>query len=112
MIDKNKEYQTRDGREVRIYATDGNRSFPVHGAIRESDGWSFASWTCTGDHDISCGESEHDLIEKPKVIKGWINIYPDLNVFNIHPTKADADSVGPRGRIACIQVEFKEGEGL
>ena len=32
MIDKNKQYRTRDGREVRIYATDGYGHYPVHDA--------------------------------------------------------------------------------
>lgn len=32
MIDKNKQYRTRDGREVRIYATDGDPIVPIHKA--------------------------------------------------------------------------------
>ena len=34
MIDINKKYRTRNGREVRIYATDGWSASPVHGAIK------------------------------------------------------------------------------
>ena len=119
MIDKNKEYTTRDGREVRIYATDGNRSFPVHGAVREHDGWSFASWTCTGNHDIGCGESEHDLIEKPKVIEGYINIYKGGRNYTtlagdaIWPTREAALGAGdPEFCVAMgVYVKFTEGEG-
>lgn len=33
MIDKNKKYRTRDGKEVRIYCTDGRGLYPIHGAI-------------------------------------------------------------------------------
>ena len=37
MIDKSKTYRTRDGREVRIYATDGERGLRVHGATKDSE---------------------------------------------------------------------------
>ena len=39
-INKNKTYRTRDGREVRIYATDGELPLPVHIKIdcREGEG--------------------------------------------------------------------------
>ena len=33
MIDKSKTYRTRDGREVRIYATDGVGDQAIHGAV-------------------------------------------------------------------------------
>jgi hypothetical protein len=35
MIDINKKYRTRDGREVRIYATDGDGDPLTHGAIKD-----------------------------------------------------------------------------
>ena len=46
MIDKNKQYRTRDGREVRIYATDGCNGHRVHGAIYEgkASGWAHRAW--------------------------------------------------------------------
>jgi predicted DNA-binding protein with PD1-like motif len=51
-IDINKKYRTRDGHEVRIYATDGMGLYPVHGAISVSqehrDSWSghmFKGWS-------------------------------------------------------------------
>ena len=45
MIDITKKYRTRDGREVRIYATDGADPYPVHGAIKNSDGeWCGSAW--------------------------------------------------------------------
>ena len=38
MISKDKQYKTRDGREVRVYATDGAGEFPIHGAVLNDDG--------------------------------------------------------------------------
>ena len=33
MIDMSKKYRTRDGREVRIYAVDGAKDYPVDVAV-------------------------------------------------------------------------------
>jgi hypothetical protein len=66
MIDISKRYQTRDGRPVRIYATDGGTLFPVHGAfwIRDSQYWQITQWTADGRYDHN-NEYKRDLIEVP-----------------------------------------------
>lgn len=54
MIDKNKPYKAWNGMEVRIYATDGEGSRPVHGALKLSNGvWSPHSWYSTGENGQS-----------------------------------------------------------
>ena len=64
MIDKEKQYRTRDGREVRIYATDGGGAYAVHGAIREPTGWFSTCWLDSGDYlKIGGGNDDDDLIE-------------------------------------------------
>ena len=64
MIDINKKYKTRDGREVRIYATDGCGAFPVHGAIKRDDGWSAPLvWTEDGKFNLDVDEKPMDLVE-------------------------------------------------
>lgn len=40
--------KTRDGRDVRIYATGMPGRFPVHGAINDGDEWNVATWTDEG----------------------------------------------------------------
>ena len=63
MIDINKKYTTRDGREVTIYATGGLGNYNVHGAVKEINGeWKVNSWTNTGANDISY-ECKDDLIK-------------------------------------------------
>lgn len=64
MIDASKKYQTRDGREVRIYATDSGGLYPVHGAIRsdEENLWGVDSWRETGSYVVGY-EAKEDLIE-------------------------------------------------
>ena len=108
MIDINKKYRTRDGREVRIYATDGWSASPVHGAIKVEGEWRSSCWSVRGIHHT---DRAYDLIEvRPRQKRTvWVNVYPD-EVFTHHhqhvPNRKD--------RIACIKVEldFAEGDGL
>jgi hypothetical protein len=114
MISKDKQYRTRDGREVRIYATDGGGSWPVHGAILEQRGWVYAIWSEDGvcQYDRRC-----DLIEvKPRHKRTvWLNVY-EANAYTIHDSAEDARLRQSQiyDRIACIKVDldFEEGEGL
>ena len=65
-IDKNRTYTTRDGREVRIYATDGAGSKPVHLGMKnynDIDGWSGLRCASNG---LSTTASVYDLIEALK----------------------------------------------
>ena len=113
MIDINKHYRTRDGREVRIYATDGAYG-KVHGAIMTNEGWEHRTWNSSG-LIVFCQEHDYDLIEvRPRHKRTvWLNVYgrpDDVTAYNDR-WKAD-QSVSPR--IACIKVDldFEEGEGL
>jgi hypothetical protein len=116
MIDINKQYRTRDGREVRIYATDGGGPCPVHGAILGLKFWSTANWSENGSFSVVYGE-EHDadLIEvKPRIKqKMWVNVYPD-HCLGAYHEKKHADEMAAPHRIGCVQVEIdiEEGEGL
>lgn len=113
MIDKTREYTTRNGKAVRIYTIDGGGTFPIHGAWLNCEGhWVPETWTVKGNvYHNNTIISPLDLIEKPKIIKGWINIYQE-NTSGVYATKSSASICSNPGRIACIQVEFKEGEGL
>ena len=45
--------------------------------------------------------------------KRWVNIYPDSFACIIpHLTKEVADKIASPLRIACIPIEYEEGEGL
>ena len=124
-IDINKKYRTRDGREVRIYATEGMGLYPVHGSIFISHehrdnwsghrfkGWSLECWLADGQHYQ--GNKEFDLIEvKPRIKRTfWVNVYPDGVVE--HETKEHADKIARKyDRLACVKIEIdcEEGEGL
>ena len=114
MIDKNKQYRTRDGREVRIYATDGGGHKPIHGAIREDENWVAYTWLYDGVAALDC----NSLIEvKPRIKREvWVNVYPEESGMNTHAhecKKAANDCAGP-DRIACVKltIDCEEGEGL
>ena len=113
MIDINKKYRTRDGHEVRIYATDGISPSPVHGAFLTIDGWATCNWTKTGEKFL-VGESFIDLIEvKPRIQRtAWVNVFPNATTMFLH--RLDADTYAGFARLACVKVEIdcEEGEGL
>jgi hypothetical protein len=111
MISKDKQYRTRDGREVRIYATDGSIPFIIHGAWRIGTNWISCGWLDDGSHPDN---RYLDLIEvKPRIKRTvWLNVYED-DVHRFH-TKQEAEDGSYKCRLACVKVEIdcEEGEGL
>lgn len=49
--------------------------------------------------------------EKPEH-SGWINVYPGNGYATLYYTREAAEESASSGRIACINITFKEGEGL
>jgi len=126
MIDKSKTYRTRDGREVRIYATDGGSYQPIMGATSytSKEGktwWESARWADDGSYDPYGRETNSDLIEvRPRHKRTvWLAVYPNgyieatskLEWRNGPCINGPYDGEKP---IACIKVDldFEEGEGL
>ena len=46
---------------------------------------------------------------KPQKQKMWVNVYQNIAGY---PTKEAANECATPGRIACIEIEFEEGDGL
>tara|TARA_R110000868_G_scaffold308344_1_gene569848 strand:+ start:690 stop:1034 length:345 start_codon:yes stop_codon:yes gene_type:complete len=114
MIDINKKYRTRDGREVRIYAVNGGGGCPVHGTIFSKElGWMLATWSVDG---CALNDINHpsDLVEvKPRIKRTmWVNVCPNTITTFFH--RLDADNYAGSSRLACVKVEIDcaEGEGL
>jgi len=114
MIDPAKKYRTRDGREVRIYAVDVKDEWPVHGAVRNEDGWHPVAWMRDGRWSYQ--DTLTDIIEvKPRIKREvWVNVYPGGIVDVLRYSKKDADDDAAPGRIACVRltIDCEEGEGL
>ena len=112
MIDKSKSYRTRDGREVRIYATDAGGHKPIHGAIREGENWVAYTWL----YDGVAALDYNSLIEvKPRIKREvWVNVYPNGVDDELFFTKGTADQQALPRRIACVKltIDCEEGEGL
>lgn len=50
---------------------------------------------------------------KPEKKVAWINIYADRSSSaGLHRSRSIADESAAIGRVACIKVEYEEGEGL
>lgn len=99
-------YKMRNGRKARVYATDGGGILAIHGAWRSENGaWYTAEWPESGIHALP----EMDLMT-PKC-EAWMNIYGE-NVGGPYQTRSEADSTARHNRIACIRIEYEEGEGL
>lgn len=113
-IDVSRVKRTRNGSEVRIYATDGGSVYQIHGAIYRNDGWEAKTWTSDG---AFLGPQLHDwdLIEEPRTVdfNCWINVYED-RTGAAWDTREEADRNLAPGRIACININrtVTEGEGL
>ena len=123
MIDINKQYRTRDGREVRIYATDGDGDPSTHGAIKDYYRWSAAVWKNDGKclwSASSFGEPSQslDLIEVPPRHKRtvWLIMWSSNYIQVMNTPEWQISTSGRSGEVpyACIKVEldFEEGEGL
>jgi hypothetical protein len=112
MISKDKQYRTRDGCEVRIYATDGKDSNAVHGAVFRNGMWLITTWRADGCY--AGVKSDSDLIEvKPRIRRTvWLNVYDDR--VHQYDTRKEADNGTFKQRLACVKIEIdcEEGEGL
>ena len=114
MIDINKKYRTRDGREVRIYATDGIMPRPIHGAVKSSydSTWHSFQWHEDGRlvHNILAVDLS-DLIEvRPRHKRTvWLHVFKNSTVCATEEAYYEITN-----RIASIKVEldFAEGDGL
>jgi hypothetical protein len=112
-ISMGKQYKTRDGREVRIYATDGAGEHPVHGALKSSKGWIYATWDSQGHVLNPRRETLEDLIEvKPRMkFERWVVVERngDYSLWLDKPSRASsADAFA----ITQIVFEVEEGEGI
>ena len=62
-----------------------------------------------GAHVLSGRNKARDLVKvKPKRVL-WLNVYPDGDSSS-HESREDADSRSLDGRIACLKIEFAEGQ--
>jgi len=119
-IEMGKQYRTRGGYEVRIYAIDCGEVQHVHGAFYKEKGWASTSWNSDGSW-VDTGIHDLDLIEvKPRIqFERWCNIYRDNSDCHYlgsgSKDKETATRIGKdNNTIACVKItiDCEEGEGL
>ncbi len=101
-------YQTRDGRDARIYATDGEESSPIHGAIKlmAGLGWMPFEWKADG-RASRMPEKNRDLL--PPKRQAWVavwlepgNGHPQTHAFFSKSSAEDCMNWESRTRIAVL----------
>lgn len=108
-ISMDKQYQTRDGRKVRVLAVDFKHDvYCVVVAVPVAGGAEVLyTYTATGCRHKGSPAGD-DLIEiKPKHVM-WVNVYPCRHPGA--PTRVLADRASGPDRIACVRVEYAEGQ--
>ena len=117
MIDLDKPLQTRDGRQVRIYATDGYGDYPLHGAFLREEGWHKESWTAEGKYVVG-EDNEWDIINVKTKHIGYAALLEDedshsgarmgVKLFNTEKELEQDYSSHIRKIIKIIEVEWEE----
>ena len=117
MISMDKEYRTRDGREVRLMCLDkkDEAGYSVVALITEPCGREMLGAFTSDGLYLEGQKSSKDLIEvKPRIIRyGWLNIYPGY-MGRVYGRRKNADDIAGSDRIACVRVtiDCEHGEGL
>jgi len=109
VIDINKKYCTRNGREVRIYAVDGDEPRPVHGAVKSQTGWVVSHWPKDGIQSVY--EGSNDLIEvKPRIQRTmWLSLYPNGGTWLcLENSPVGHDCLA----FVKVEIDVEEGHGL
>jgi hypothetical protein len=104
-----------DPRAVRIVATDISGDFPILALVKDGG----VEWPITRRASgcvSSYGAGNLDLVNIPQKHVFWLNIYPNA-IGARHSTRELADKAAagnPYGcnRVACLKIEFEDGEGL
>lgn len=101
IISMDKEYRTKQGDKVRIYAIDGASPYPVHGAIllysvrTNTKEWRDYSWSCCGDSRTN--NSIFDLVEIPKETEHLFHAYSTPDGLKVVPDGTTVSGSGMPG---------------
>jgi hypothetical protein len=116
-FDSTKPVRTRDGRAARIVCTDAGGMQPLVALVSLAEREIIERYHKNGlYYENGRHESGLDLVNIPVKRGGWVNVLPPdricRDVVGMYDTKEAADKNASENRVACIFVEFEEGEGL
>lgn len=111
MLDTSKPVQTRDGQKATLIHCTARGIFPLLGYVGNGD--FLCAWSLYGIYKEAIDEKYYlNLINVPIKHVRYINAYDNRELGIPHPTRTKADStiLGHSKRIACIRVEYEEGQ--
>lgn len=100
------------GHKARIICTDAKGPTPIVALLETTTGEVARLYSSSGRHEL---DASINLVNAPapkrKFVR-WVNMYEHKSWCYSHITKETADHEAASQRIACVRVEFEEGEGL
>ena len=116
-LDPTKPVQTRGGKPVRILCADrADSAYPIVGLVMLESGYEEPEWWMPDGSCYQNGSSDEDLINVPEKHVMYFNVYKGDCKYSIRYSangtreQADLSASGIVTRIACIRVEFEEGQ--
>jgi len=114
MFDPTKPVQARNGRKAEILKHDINNDvYKIAAVVTDRDGTQeLESYDINGYYNPERGESISDLINIPEKIVRYVNMNKNERgiVGAAYETKRRADNNSTSYRIACIRIEFEDGQ--
>jgi len=96
--------KTRGGYEYRIYATDGSKEYPIHGAVYLNGlGWQLQKWTHNGQHSYDVRASLDLIPDAPEPFE--FDCMVDVGSQNYRAPKECARFGGHKVRVRIEVVE-------
>lgn len=121
-FDLTKPVQTRDGHPARIICTDARDKFwrdkvPMLALLETEPGLeTIAAYKLDGTGGVFLESTTQklppDLINVPVKHVRWVNMYAGCGHETLDEADEAAARTGTHHRLACIRVEYQEGEGL
>jgi len=102
-IDITKKYKTRDGQDFTPLSDKGRGNYPIIGFIGSAK--VIQRWSKDGRFVGWPQEHHFDLVEVKEKKVAYLNVYPDS-----HRSRNIADAYAAENRIACVRIEYEEGQ--
>lgn len=95
---------TRDGREARIICFDRIGKHPIIALVKNGESEDAYFYHNNGKDNKEDREKDYDLVMKPEIKSGWININKNNGFYE---TEEDAKKNQPNDDFVAVKVEFE-----
>jgi hypothetical protein len=111
-VDWGKPIQTRDGRQARRIGVLDQHYLAARNVVaaRSMDG--SCEYLLLATDLGAVNGSDCDIVNAPQKHVRWVNIYETQCGEHFFKSREAADQHAHHTRIACVRIEFTEGEGL